>query len=126
MKTQLNSTNAPKALGPYSQGIKCCNMIFCSGQIPLCSKTGELETNIAKATKLVLQNMSAVLKEGGATFNDVVKTTVFLKDLEDFAEMNKVYETFFTAPYPARSTIEVARLPKDSVVEIECIACVNA
>ena len=123
MKKQINSINAPAALGPYSQAIEVGNFVFASGQIPLDPKTGELEADITKATKLVLTNMQAVLKEAGATFDNVVKTTVFLADLNDFAEMNKAYETFFNAPYPARSTVQVAKLPKNSVVEIECIAC---
>ena len=122
MKKQIISNNAPQAIGPYSQAIEANNTVFLSGQIPLNPKTGELQTDIEEATRLVLNNIQAVLKEAGLTLANVVKTTVFLKDLNDFTKMNAVYQTFFTAPYPARSTVEVAKLPRGSVVEIECIA----
>ena len=124
MKTVISTSNAPAAIGPYSQAIKAGNLLFVSGQIPLAPATGALipEDTIQAQTTRVLQNLSAILAQAGATLDNVVKTTVFLKDMEDFGEMNRIYNTFFTTDCPARSAVEVARLPKDVRVEIEAIA----
>jgi len=107
---------------PLSPIVEHSGMIFCSGQIPLYLKAGNMENDPARATDLVLRNMAALLEEAGCTMADVVKTTVFVKDLEDYEIINSEYAKHFTAPYPARSLVQVSRLPRDSVVEIECIA----
>lgn len=124
MKTVISTPNAPAAIGPYSQAIQAGNLLFVSGQIPLDPATGALigEATIQAQTARVLENLSAVLAQAGATVDSVVKTTVFLKDMEDFAEMNRVYQSFFQRDCPARSAVQVARLPKDVLVEIEAIA----
>jgi 2-iminobutanoate/2-iminopropanoate deaminase len=123
MKTVIASAAAPAAVGPYSQAIALSNLIFCAGQIPLDPATGNLiEGDVTAQTRRVLENVKAVLAAAGASLNDVVKSTVFLLDMNDFAAMNAVYAEYFSAPFPARSTIQVARLPKDSRVEIEVIA----
>ncbi len=118
----LNSTNAPAALGPYSQALVQGDMVFCSGQIPLDPATGEMAQGIENQTRQVLKNLTAVLAENGMTLANVIKTTVFLADLNDFAAMNQVYAQYFTQPFPARSCVQVAAIPKGSLVEIECIA----
>lgn len=118
----LNSSNAPAALGPYSQALVQGDMVFCSGQIPLDPATGKMAEGIQAQTEQVLKNLTAVLAENGMTLANVIKTTVFLDNLDDFVPMNEVYARFFTQPYPARSCVEVARIPKGSLVEIECIA----
>jgi 2-iminobutanoate/2-iminopropanoate deaminase len=123
MKKVIKTERAPKAIGPYSQAIATNGMIFASGQIPIDPATGELNTgSIEDQTRLVLSNLKAVLDEGGCTFDDVVKCTVFLEDMNDFSRMNAVYAEFFNPPYPARAAVQVARLPKDVKVEIEAIA----
>jgi 2-iminobutanoate/2-iminopropanoate deaminase len=123
MKKAIQTSRAPKAIGPYSQGIIANGIIFASGQIPIDPATGELNTgSIEDQTRLVLNNLKAVLDEGGCTFDDVVKCTVFLEDMDDFSRMNAVYAEFFKPPYPARAAVQVARLPKDVKVEIEAIA----
>jgi len=123
MKKAIKTERAPKAIGPYSQAIATNGMIFASGQIPIDPATGELNTgSIEDQTRLVLNNLKAVLDEGGCTFDDVVKCTVFLEDMNDFSRMNAVYAEFFNPPYPARAAVQVARLPKDVKVEIEAIA----
>lgn len=123
MKEIISTENAPGAIGPYSQAIKAGNMIFVSGQIPIDPQTGEFVSDkIAEQTEQVLKNLSAVLDAAGATLQNVVKTTVFLADMNDFAAMNEVYAKFFSANKPARATVEAARLPRDARVEIECIA----
>ena len=123
MKKAINTERAPKAIGPYSQAIATNGMIFASGQIPIDPATGEVNTgSIEDQTRLVLNNLKAVLDEGGCTFDDVVKCTVFLEDMNDFSRMNTVYAEFFNPPYPARAAVQVARLPKDVNVEIEAIA----
>lgn len=117
------SPNAPAAVGPYSQAIKAGNLIFCSGQIPLDPATGQvLGTDVAAQTEQVLNNLRAVLEVVNSGFYQVVKTTVYLKDMGDFAAMNEVYARHFVVDPPARATVEVARLPKDVLVEIDCIA----
>lgn len=126
MKNEIISTEkAPGAIGPYSQAIKAGNMIFCSGQIPIDVATGEfVSQGVAEQTEQVLRNLTAVLEAAGASLNDVVKTSVFLADMNDFAAMNEVYGRFFNENKPARATVQAARLPRDARVEIECIAVV--
>jgi 2-iminobutanoate/2-iminopropanoate deaminase len=123
MKTVIATSDAPAAVGPYSQAVAIGNLLFCAGQIPLDPSTGNLvEGDITAQTTRVLDNVTAVLAANSMSFADVVKATVFLADMNDFTAMNAVYAKYFKAPYPARSTIQVARLPKDARVEIEVIA----
>ena len=122
--TSLATEKAPAAIGPYSQGIKSNGMVFVSGQLPVNPATGELLTEIAAATRQSLTNLAAVLAAGGCTMDQVVKTTVFLSDLKNFTAMNEVYSEFFKTNPPARSTVQVAALPKGAVVEIEAIAVI--
>jgi 2-iminobutanoate/2-iminopropanoate deaminase len=126
MKNEIISTEkAPGAIGPYSQAVKAGNMIFCSGQIPIDVATGEfVSEGVAEQTEQVLKNLAAVLDAAGATLNNVVKTSVFLADMNDFAAMNEVYGRYFSENKPARATVQAARLPRDARVEIECIAVV--
>ncbi|MGA3172441.1 MAG: RidA family protein [Chthoniobacteraceae bacterium] len=122
-KKIIATPDAPKAVGPYSQAIAAGALLFCSGQIPLDPVTGQLvHGDVTEQTTQVLENLGAVLRENGMTFAHVVKTTVFLTDLGDFAAMNDVYATFFPSSQPARSTVQVAALPKGAHVEIEAIA----
>jgi 2-iminobutanoate/2-iminopropanoate deaminase len=121
-KTIIQTTNAPAAVGPYSQAVKIGNMLYLSGQIPL-RPDGNLETGDIKAQATqVLKNLKAVLEAGGSSLHHVVKCTCFLSDMNNFTAFNEVYATFFTTDYPARSTFQVARLPRDVLVEIEAIA----
>lgn len=121
----ISTENAPGAIGPYSQAVKTGGMIFCSGQIPIDPATGNfVSEDVAEQTEQVLKNLEAVLKAGGAGLGNVVKTTVFLADMNDFAAMNDVYARFFNENKPARATVQAARLPRDARVEIECIAAV--
>ena len=123
MKQEIKTDKAPKAIGPYSQGIRAGDLVFVSGQIPIVPATGELNTgSIEDQTRQVLQNVGAVLAAAGCGLNDVIKATVFLLDMNDFAKMNGVYGEFFTVPYPARAAVQAARLPWDVKVEIEVIA----
>lgn len=123
MKEIISTENAPGAIGPYSQAIKANGMVFCSGQIPLDPATGEfVSEDVSEQTHQVFKNLSAVLEAAGASLNSVVKTTVFLADMNDFAAMNAVYGEYFSENKPARATVEAARLPRDAKVEIECIA----
>lgn len=123
MKQAIASKQAPAAIGPYSQAIKANGLIFCSGQTPMDPATGEVVSGgIQAQTERVLKNLTAVLEAAGSSFDRVVKTSVFLKDMNDFAAMNEVYARFFTGEPPARSTIQAARLPKDALVEIDLIA----
>ncbi len=123
MKKEILTKEAPAPIGPYSQAIDAGNLIFCSGQIPLDPITGEIvgAGDVEAQTKQVMKNISAVLKQAGASFNQIVKTTIFLKNMGDFPKVNPIYGESFQAPFPARSTVEVARLPKDVLVEIEVI-----
>lgn len=121
-KQILNTTNAPAAIGPYSQGIKVGNLIFTSGQLPLNSQSGELVADIEGATKQSLDNVKAILESSGSSMENIVKTVVFLRDMNDFAAMNAIYATYFPTNPPARSAVQVARLPKDAIIEIEAIA----
>ena len=123
MKRIIETDNAPKPVGPYSQAVISGNLLFASGQIAIDPQTNELlEGNIQIQTKQIFENIGAVLKAAGTNFQNVVKTTVFLKDINDFPAMNEIYQSYFSANSPARSTVEVSRLPKDVLVEIECIA----
>ncbi len=124
MKKIISTENAPKAIGPYSQAVLAGNMLFVSGQIPVDPNTGNVVSGGAKAqAEQVLKNVMAVLNAAGFSSDDVVKTTIFLKDMNSFAEVNEVYKGFFKeGNYPARATVEVARLPKDVLVEIEAVA----
>lgn len=124
MKT-VSTTNAPAAIGPYAQGIVVNNMFYSSGQIPLTSSGELVEGDIEVQTNQVFENLKAVLAAAGSSLNQVVKTTVFMKDMNDFAIMNEVYASHFGEHKPARSAVEVARLPKDVKVEIEVIALVK-
>lgn len=122
-KTVVQAPNAPPAIGPYSPALRVGDFLFLSGQIPLDPATGQLVDGDIKAqTTRVLQNMGELLKAGGADFGNVVRTTIFLADMNDFATVNQIYASFFTEPYPARATVQVARLPKDVRVEIDAIA----
>lgn len=123
MKKVISTTNAPGAIGPYSQAIQANGFVFVSGQIPVVPATGQfIEGGIAEQTRQSLKNIEAILAEAGCTLTDVVKTTVLIKDMNDFAAMNTVYAEFFSQNSPARACFEVARLPKDALVEIEAIA----
>ncbi len=123
MKEIVSTTNAPGAIGPYSQAIKAGGMVFCSGQIPIDPATGEFVSDVvSEQTEQVLKNLSEVLKAAGTSLDGVVKTTVFLADMNDFAEMNDVYGRYFSNNKPARATVQAARLPRDAKVEIDCIA----
>ncbi len=119
---QISTPNAPAAIGPYSQALRSGNMVFVSGQIPVNPATGEMPTDIAEQARQALTNLQNVLTAAGLGMKNVIKTTVFLADLKDFAAVNAVYESFFLAPYPARSCVQVAGIPKGALVEIECIA----
>jgi 2-iminobutanoate/2-iminopropanoate deaminase len=122
-KQAISTPLAPQAIGPYSQAIRCGNLLFLSGQIPLDPATGQVvEGNAAVQTARVLQNLSAILEAAGSSLGQVLKATVYLKDLADFGMMNEVYARFFTACPPARATVEVARLPRNVSVEIDLIA----
>lgn len=122
MKNVISTDNAPKAIGPYSQGIAFANLVFTSGQIPVDPQTGEISAGIEAQTFQTLKNLKNVVEAGGSKKENIVKTVVYLKDMNDFAKMNEVYANFFSAPFPARTTVEVARLPKEVLVEIEAIA----
>ena len=124
MNKILNTTKAPAAIGPYSQGVQTCGgLVFVSGQLPFIPETGELlEGTVGEMTVQSMKNIEAILAEAGCTLADVVKTTIFLKDLNDFAEVNAAYATFFPQNPPARACVQVAKLPRDAKVEIEAIA----
>ncbi len=123
MNQAIATKNAPAAIGPYSQGIKAGKTIYVSGQIPIDPATGEFAgQDIEAQTRQSLTNIKNILKEAGADMSDVVKTTVLLKDIADFAAMNKIYAEFFTEPYPARAAFQVAAIPKGALVEIEAVA----
>lgn len=123
MKTIINTTKAPAPIGPYNQAVKVGNMLFTSGQIALDPSSGELNTtDIVTETKLVMSNVEAILKEAGMDFSNVVKSSIFIKDMNQFTTINDVYGSYFTENEPARETVEVARLPKDVNIEISVIA----
>ena len=121
----VSTTDAPAAIGPYAQAVRTGNLLFTSGQIPLTPAGQLVEGGIEEQTHQVLTNLKAVLAAEGATFGDVVKATVFLKDMNQFAAFNSIYASYFGEHTPARSTVEVARLPRDVLVEIELIAAIN-
>ncbi len=125
-KRAVESPDAPKAIGPYSQAIMANGLIFTAGQVGADPKTGVLvEGGIEDQTEQVLKNIEAVLKASGSSLDEVIKTTVFLADLNDFAKMNEIYAKRFKTPFPARSTVQVARLPRDAKIEIEAVALVR-
>jgi 2-iminobutanoate/2-iminopropanoate deaminase len=126
MKEIISTENAPSAIGPYSQAVKAGNMVFVSGQIPINPQTGEfVSSDVAEQTEQVLKNLSAVLEAAGSSLNNVVKTTVFLADMNDFAAMNEIYANYFSENKPARATVQAARLPRDARVEIEAIGLID-
>lgn len=125
MKEIISTENAPGAIGPYSQAVKTNGMVFCSGQIPIDIGTGEfVSDDVAEQTEQVLKNLSAVLEAAGTSLNNVVKTTVFLADMADFAAMNEIYAKYFSENKPARATVQAAGLPRGARVEIDCIAVI--
>lgn len=124
---QIFAEHAPKAIGPYAHAIQSRNLIFCSGQTPLNPTTMTIEAaTIEEQTRVVLHNLETVLKASGCSRNHIIKTSVFLKNFADFEKMNTVYEHFFGTHKPARTTVEVSRLPKDALVEIECVAEIDS
>lgn len=126
MRQAVSTPSAPRAIGPYSQGVRAGSLLFVSGQVPIDPATGNLvDGDIAAQTRRVFQNIGEILKAGGASFDHVVRTTVFLADMNDFAAMNDVYGTFFSSPFPARATVQVSRLPKDARIEIDVIAALE-
>ncbi len=124
MIKSIHTDKAPKVVGPYSQATEIGGLVFCSGQIGINPKTGELVSGVEKQTTQVLKNLEAVLEESGANKKSVVKTTIFLADINDYGKVNELYETFFADHKPARSTVAVAHLPKDALIEIEATAVV--
>jgi 2-iminobutanoate/2-iminopropanoate deaminase len=123
MKQAISSLDAPKAIGPYSPAVRAGQLLFVSGQVPIDPATGNMiEGDITAQTRRVLDNIGALLKAGGLAFADVVRTTIFLAEMNDFTAVNEVYATYFSQPFPARATVQVARLPKDARVEIDVIA----
>lgn len=125
-KRVIVTKNAPKAIGPYSQAIKSENILFISGQIPINPATGEITGDIKIQTRQVLENLKSILVEIGASTSDVVKTTIFLKNLDDFSAVNEIYRDYFPNSAPARSTVEVSRIPRGSLIEIEAIAVIDS
>ena len=122
MKVKIESGNTPKAIGPYSQAVLVDDTLYVSGNIPVNPATGDVADGIVNQSKQVFENMKAVLNEAGMDFENVVKTTAFLTDLSNFSTFNEIYASYFVAPYPARSCVEVSKLPKNVLVEVECIA----
>ena len=126
LREVIATDQAPRAIGPYSQAIRAGNLLFCSGQIPIDPATGEFVSGgVAEQTEQVMRNLSAVLKAGQSSLKQVVKTTVFLADMDDFTAMNEVYGRFFGENPPARATVQAARLPRDAKVEIEAMALIE-
>lgn len=122
MKKAIHTDKAPAAIGPYSQAIEAGDMIFTSGVIPVNPQTGEIPQGVEAQADQAIRNLSNVLEEAGSSTEKVIKTTVFIKDMNDFGKINEIYAKYFTGVYPARSCVEVARLPKDVLIEIEAIA----
>jgi len=122
MKKIISTENAPAAIGPYSQAVEWGGMIFTSGMIPVNPKTGEIPEAVTDQARQVLVNLTNLLEAAGTTMDKVIKTTVFIKDMNDFAAINEVYKEFFSENFPSRSCVEVARLPKDVKIEVELIA----
>ncbi|MFD0618129.1 RidA family protein [Paenibacillus sp. GCM10027629] len=125
MHTTISTQNAPGAIGPYSQAAKIGNLVFVSGQLPINPQTNEMPESVEEQAKQSLENVKAILEAAGCNLKNVVKTVIFLKDMNTFAKVNEVYSSYFEGNYPARSTIEVARLPKDALVEIEVTAFIE-
>lgn len=121
-KKAVFTKDAPAAIGPYSQAVITGDFVYCSGQLGIDPNTGELEEGLENQTRRAFKNVEAVLNEAGCKLDDIVKATVFMKNMDDFARVNEIYSEHFTEPYPARSAVEVARLPKDALIEIEVIA----
>ncbi len=122
-KRIIKVTGCPEAVGPYSQAVRANDFLFVSGNLPIDAETGKIaEGGIEQQTHMVLKNISTLLNGAGLSLSDIVKTTIFIKDMNDFSKINSVYSEYFAAEYPARSTVEVSRLPKDALIEIECIA----
>ena len=125
-KHSVSTAKAPGAIGPYSQAIITGNLLFASGQLPIDPETGKMpEGSIGNRARQVFENLRAIVEEAGGTLADVVKTTVFLTDLQDFKEMNEVYATYFSAPFPARSAVQVAALPLGADIEMEAVVCLK-
>lgn len=122
MKRVISTQNAPAAIGPYSQAVEVNNTLFTSGVIPVNPATGEIPTDAVSQARQAIGNLVALLEAAGYTVADVVKTTVFIKNMDDFSKINEVYAEFFEEPFPSRSCVEVARLPKDVLIEIEAVA----
>ncbi|MBR3568911.1 MAG: RidA family protein [Salinivirgaceae bacterium] len=125
MKQIISTPNAPQAIGPYSQAVEANGFVFVSGQIPIVPATGQMPDGIEAQTEQVMRNIGAILEAAGLTYSNVVKTTVLLKSIDDFATMNGIYAKYFTADCPARAAFEVAALPKGALIEVEVIACKN-
>jgi len=121
MKKAVHTDLAPQAIGPYSQAVQVGNLLFTSGQLGMDPATNQFPEAVSEQARQSLNNVKAIVEAAGASMNDIVKTTVFLKDMNDFVAVNEVYASFFEQPFPARSAVEVARLPKDALVEIEVI-----
>ena len=119
---EVKTNNAPLAIGPYSQAIVTNNMLFTSGQIPVNPETSEIPSGIEAQANQVFMNLKNLLEAAGTSISKVIKTTVFIQNMEDFAEVNKIYESYFTSPYPARSCVEVSKLPKGVLIEVEAVA----
>ncbi len=125
-KNIISTDKAPQAIGPYSQAVQFDNLLFISGQIPLEPKSGEIvKGNIKEQTKQILENLNGILIAGGSSLDNVLRTTIFLTNLDDYADVNEMYANFFEKSMPARSTVQVSRLPMDVQIEIDAIACVN-
>ena len=125
-KEIISTKNAPQAIGPYSQAVRFGNLIFVSGQIPIEPESGKiLKGNIREQTKQILENLNNILAAGGSSFNNVLRSTIFLTNLEDYSEVNEAYAQYFNDLPPARSTVQVAKLPMNAQIEIEAIACTN-
>lgn len=121
MAKEIYTTNAPEAIGPYSQAIEAGDFVYVSGQIPINPATGEVEQGIENQTKQVLKNLQAILTEAGTDFSQVIKFTIYLASMDDFATVNEIYGAYLQKPYPARATFEVSRLPKDAKVEMDVV-----
>lgn len=120
-KNVLNTKNAPGAVGPYVQGIQTNNLVVCSGQLGIDPTTGKMPETVAEQAHCSMKNMGAILKEAGCDYSNIIKTTIFLTDMNDFAVVNEIYKSYFDGNYPARSCIQVAKLPLNGLVEIECM-----
>ena len=126
MKKEIKSQKAPKAVGPYSQAVTIGNLVFVSGQIGLDPEKNMLKEGLEDQTKQIFINIKEILKSGGLGINDLIKVNVYLKNISDFTAMNKIYETLFEKPFPARATVGVTQLPKNALIEIDCIAYKNS